>query len=165
VYQDYDKFYITLFSSGVIIIARETPEIFADRVILASHNTSVAKLNNNVLKTINDDAQTFTSVNSAEQRSKDKTFYINNKYFHILKASGIFLARLMLKINASVILMRNMNPAKEFYNGIRYIVKRIYSRVIKVEISSGEFKDKYITLSRILCNFKKSDFEFIFTRR
>jgi hypothetical protein len=54
-----------------------------------------------------------------------------------------------------------MNPAKRFYNGIRYIVKRIYSRVIKVEISSGEFKDRYTTLSRILCNFKKLDFRFI----
>jgi hypothetical protein len=58
-----------------------------------------------------------------------------------------------------------MNPAKEFYNGTRYIVKRIYSRVIKVEISFDEFKDKYITLLRILCNFKKLDFKFIFTQR
>jgi hypothetical protein len=58
-----------------------------------------------------------------------------------------------------------MNPAKEFYNDIRYIVKRIYSRVIKIEISFNKFKDKYITLSRILCNFKKLDFKFIFIRR
>jgi hypothetical protein len=58
-----------------------------------------------------------------------------------------------------------MNSAKEFYNSTRYIIKRIYSRVIKVEINFGEFKDKYITLSRILYNFKKLDFKFIFTRR
>jgi hypothetical protein len=62
-------------------------------------------------------------------------------------------------------LIRNINPAKEFCNNTRYIVKRIYSRVIKVKISFGEFKDKYITLSRILCNFKKLDFRFILTRR
>jgi hypothetical protein len=71
----------------------------------------------------------------------------------------------MLKISAPVILIRNINPAKRFYNGIRYIVKRIYSRVIKVEISFGEFKSRYITLLRILCNFKKLDFRFILTRR
>jgi hypothetical protein len=58
-----------------------------------------------------------------------------------------------------------MNSAKEFYNNTRYIIKRIYSRVIKVEINFGEFKDKYITLSRILYNFKKLDFKFIFIRR
>jgi hypothetical protein len=71
----------------------------------------------------------------------------------------------MLKINALIILMRNINPVKGFYNNTRYIVKRIYSRVIKVKISSGEFKGKYTTLPRILCNFKKSDFRFILTRR
>jgi Golgi nucleoside diphosphatase len=125
----------------------------------------VAELNDDILKTINDDAQTFISVNSVEQRSEDKTFYINNKYFHTLKVSKISSARLMLKINAPIILMRNMNPAKEFYNNIRYIVKRMYSRVIKVEISFGEFKGRYITLSRILCNFNKLNFKFIFTRR
>jgi hypothetical protein len=67
----------------------------------------------------------------------------------------------MLKIGAPIILIRNMNPAKEFYNGIRYIIKRIHSRVIKVEISFGKFKGKCITLLRILCNSKKSDFGFI----
>jgi ATP-dependent DNA helicase PIF1 len=165
VYQDYDRFYTTLFPPGVITMARETPKIFADRVILTSHNTSVAELNSDVLKTINGDAQTFTSVDSAEQRSEDKAFYMNDEYFHTLKASGIPSARLMLKISAPVMLIRNMNPAKGFCNGTRYIVKRIHSRVIKVEISSGEFKGRCITLPRILCNSKKSDFRFILTRR
>jgi hypothetical protein len=71
----------------------------------------------------------------------------------------------MLKIDVPIILIRNINPAKEFCNDTRYIVKRIYSRVIKIEISFGEFKDRYITLSYILCNFKKSDFRFILTQR
>jgi hypothetical protein len=71
----------------------------------------------------------------------------------------------MFKINAPIILIRNINSAKEFYNNIRYIVKRIYSRVIKVEISFDEFKSRYITLLRILCNFKKLEIRFIFIRR
>jgi hypothetical protein len=36
-------------------MARETPEIFANRVILASHNTSVAELNSDILKMIGGD--------------------------------------------------------------------------------------------------------------
>jgi hypothetical protein len=125
----------------------------------------VAELNDNILKTIGGDAQIFTSVNNAEQRFKDKAFHINDKYFYTLKASEISLTRLILKINAPIILMRNINPAKRFCNGTRYIVKRIYSRVIKVEINSDEFKDRYIILLRILCNFKKLNFGFILTRR
>jgi hypothetical protein len=37
-------------------MTRETPKIFTNRVILASHNKFIAELNNNILKTINGDA-------------------------------------------------------------------------------------------------------------
>jgi len=47
-------------------MARETPEIFANRAILALYNTSVVELNSNILKIIDNDAQTFTSVDSAK---------------------------------------------------------------------------------------------------
>jgi hypothetical protein len=53
---------------------------------------------------------------------------------------------------------------KKFYNNTRYIVKRIYSRVIKIEISFDKFKNKYIMLSRILYNFKKLNFFIILFR-
>ena len=87
------------------------------------------------------------------------------EYLHILETSGIPSARLTLKISPPEILMRNMNPANGFYNGTRCIVKRIHSRAPEVEIISGEFQDRYTTLSRILCNSKMSDFGFILTRR
>ena len=73
-------------------IARETSQIFADHTILTSHNVSVAELNSDVLKTINGGTQTFTSVDSAEQRSEDEAFYMNNEYLYTLKALGIPLA-------------------------------------------------------------------------
>jgi hypothetical protein len=46
--------------------ARETPELFAERAILASHNTSVAELNGDILQIIGGDPQVFTSVDHAE---------------------------------------------------------------------------------------------------
>lgn len=52
---------------------------------------------------------------------------------------GIPSARLTLKVGALVILMRNINPVKGFYNGTRYIVKRIYFRVLKIEITFDEY--------------------------
>jgi len=52
VYEDCERFYTTLVPPGVMAMARETPEIFADRAILASHNTSVVELNNDILKTM-----------------------------------------------------------------------------------------------------------------
>lgn len=43
VYRDYEKFYATLFPPGLMA------ELFAERAILASHNTAVAELNSDVL--------------------------------------------------------------------------------------------------------------------
>ena len=48
---------------------------------------------------------------------------MNNKYLYILKALKIPPARLTLKIGTPVILIRNINSAKRFYNNTRYIIK------------------------------------------
>ena len=123
-------------------VARKTPELFAERAILASHNTSVSELNNDVLQTIGGDARTFISIDHAEQGADDEAFHMDVEYLHTLEASGVPPARLTLKIGAPVMLMRNMNPANGFCNGTRCIVKRIHSRSLDVEIASGEFKGR-----------------------
>ena len=165
VYEDYEEFYTTLFPPALMARARETPELFAERAILASHNTSVAELNSDILQIMGGDPQTFVSVDRAEQGADDEAFHMDDEYLHTLEASGIPPARLTLKIGAPVILMRNMNPAKGFCNGTRCIVKRMHSRALEIEIAAGEFQGRCTTLPRILCNSKTSDFGFILTRR
>ena len=49
VYEDYKKFYKTLFPLDLMTVAREMPELFIERAILASYNTSVAELNSDIL--------------------------------------------------------------------------------------------------------------------
>ena len=67
VYDDCAEFYSTFFPPGVIVMARETPELFAKSAILASHNTSVVKLNNDILATMGPNAQQSVSVDTAEE--------------------------------------------------------------------------------------------------
>lgn len=66
VYKDYKEFYITLFPPALMARARATPELFAKRAILASHNISVVELNGDVLQMMGGDLQVFTSVDHAE---------------------------------------------------------------------------------------------------
>lgn len=165
VYEDYEEFYNTLYPPDLMATARETPELFADRAILASHNTSVAELNSDILRMMDGDSQVFTSVDHAEQGADNEAFHMDDEYLHTLETSGIPPARLALKVGAPVILLRNMNPANGFCNGTRCIVKRIHSRALEIEIASGEYQGRCTTLPRILCNSKISDFAFILTRR
>jgi len=146
-------------------MARNTPELFAQRALLASHNTSVSELNNDILATMGGDPQHFISVDTAEQGADNEAFHMDDEYLHTLEASGIPPARLTLKIGAPVMLLRNMNPANGFCNGTRLVVTRMHSRAIEVKIISGEFQGRCTTLPRILCNSKPQDFGFILTRR
>ena len=165
VYEGYERFYTTLFPPDLMATARDTPELFATRAILASHNTSVSDLNNDIIGIMGGDLQTFTSVDHAEQGADDETFHMDDEYLHTLETSGIPPARLTLKVGAPVMLMRNMNPANGFYNGTRCTVKRLHSKALEIEIASGEFQGRRTTLPRILCNSKTADFGFILTRR
>jgi hypothetical protein len=65
-YQNYNRFYTILFSRDIMIMAREMLKIFVNRVILASYNTFVTELNNDVLKIINDYAQIFTFIDNVK---------------------------------------------------------------------------------------------------
>jgi hypothetical protein len=165
IYENYKKFYKTLFPPDLMVAAYTIPKLFAECAILASHNTLVSELNNDILGTMRGDPQVFTSVDYAEQETDDDAFHIDDEYLPTLKASGIPPARLILKVDAPVMFIRNINPANGFCNGTRCIVKRIHSRALEVEIAAGEFKGKCTTLPRIICNSKMSDFGFILTRR
>ena len=98
-------------------------KIFVNYIILILYNIFIIELNSNILKIINNNIQNFTFINNAKQGSKDKAFYINNKYFYTLEISRISLAQLILKINTLVILIYNINLAKKFCNSTYYIVK------------------------------------------
>ena len=94
--------------------------------MLASHNTSVGKLHNDILAMMRGDAQHSISVDTAEGGAENQAFRIDDEYLHTLEASGILPTRLTLKVGASVILLRNMNPAEGFCNGTRMVVKGQY---------------------------------------
>jgi adenine/guanine phosphoribosyltransferase-like PRPP-binding protein len=79
------------------------------------------------------------SVDHAEQGANDEAFHMDVEYLYTLEASGIPPAWLALKIGAPVILMRNINPPKGFYNGTRCIIKRMHSRALEIEIAAGEY--------------------------
>lgn len=79
------------------------------------------------------------SVGHAEQDASDEAFHMDAEYLYTLEASGIPPAWLTLMIGALVILIRNINPGKGFYNGMRCIIKRMHSRALEIEIAASEY--------------------------
>lgn len=57
--------------------------------------------------------------------------------------------KLVLKYNALIILLWNMNPFEGLCNGTRLFCKDFQRNVIRAEISYGEFAGKEVLLHRI----------------
>jgi len=66
-----------------------------------------------------------------------------------LEVSGVPSHKLMLKISAPVILLRNLDPLAGLCNGTHLIVRRFTMRVVEVEIITGKGADNVAFIPRI----------------
>ncbi|KAK3772428.1 hypothetical protein RRG08_031448 [Elysia crispata] len=95
---------------------------FSERAILAPKNDKVSSINSSLLTTIPGDEQTFRSIDSVEE-----DIAVDNpvEFLKSLNPPGM---PPHLKIGASVILLRNLNPPI-LCNGTRLIVERMMPRL------------------------------------
>lgn len=72
-----------------------------------------------------------------------------------LQPSGLPPHRLLLKVGAPIILIRNLKKEDGLMNGTRLIVRQVQSRVIEAEIVTGSHAGKVALIPRI--NMTSSD--------
>ena len=73
--------------------------------------------------------------------------------------------RQFLKMFATVILLRNLDPDEGLCNGTRLIIRAFSNRVIDAEIATGIHKHKRVFISRIILTSSESELPFILRRR
>nr|XP_016462004.1 PREDICTED: ATP-dependent DNA helicase PIF1-like [Nicotiana tabacum] len=117
-----------------------------ERAILASGNEYVDQLNEMLIAKFPGESQTFLIFDSAED---DTNNYYQEKYLNTLTPSGLPPHRLVLKKNASIMLLRNLDPANGLCNGTRMICRGFDNNVIHAEIMMGENASKHVFIPRI----------------
>ncbi len=87
------------------------PDFFQDRAILAGRNKDIHSLNSNILSMLPGEDHKYMSANSytIELLTACKNENIPIKFFHTLKASGLPIADLHLKIGCPIILLCNLD--------------------------------------------------------
>ncbi|XP_055824435.1 uncharacterized protein LOC129892956 [Solanum dulcamara] len=103
------------------------PPALQKRAILASRNEHVNKLNDKLISMFPSESKTFISFDSAE----DDT----NSYY-----------KLVLKENAPIMMLRNLDPSNGLCNGTRMICKGFDKNVVLAEITSGHCATKCVFL-------------------
>lgn len=124
-------------------------EDIIDRAILTPKNEDCIKLNNRITSTIPGEERTYLSCDAImtddeQERSRYPTEFLNS-----LCTSGLPPHRLILKENALVMLIRNLDITKGLINGTRLRVKRLHGNTIDCEVLTGASIKQRILIPKV----------------
>ncbi|XP_052620975.1 uncharacterized protein LOC122194741 [Lactuca sativa] len=156
------------FVYGKDIISNPSPEELSVRAIICPKNETADQVNALILSKTNSQGVVYNSCDSIKSQTHDSleldTLYPQD-YLNNLHFSGIPSHTLNLKVNTSVMLMRNINQREGLCNGTRLIVTQLLPSVIEASIITGISVGKRVYIPRIKFVHNTSDLPFIFIRK
>ena len=115
-----------------------TARYLAQRAILATRNDTIDKLNEQLLAFMNDEV--FTSYNVDKMIDDENAEIYITEYLNTINLSNLFPHELKLKIDASVILLRNLSSFTELCNETCLHITCINQRIVNM---------KYLTINML----------------
>ncbi|CAI9287988.1 unnamed protein product [Lactuca saligna] len=117
-----------------------------NRAILTTKNTFVDQINEILIQKFQGEVKEYVSFDETLDPN-DQGHY--EDLLHSLTPNGMPPHRLILKKNAPIILLRNMNPIEGLCNGTRLFCKNFNRNVIRAEIAFGDYAGKEVFIHRI----------------
>ena len=122
--------------------------------LASSNNKAILTTKNYFVDEINDALIIKFLGEVTEYLSYDETFNPNDQgqyvdFLNTFTPNGLPPYKLLLKFDAPIILLRNLDPTKGLCNGTRLICKSFAKNVIHAIISVGDFAGKPIFIHRI----------------
>ncbi|XP_060871344.1 uncharacterized protein LOC132945589 [Metopolophium dirhodum] len=143
----------------IINIKMKPIEWLCERAILTPKNDKAAEINEILLKAFNEKAVEYKSFDSVIQ--SDDAVHYPLEFLNTLNPSGLPSHKLILKIGAPIMLLRNLNPPK-LCNGTRLQVKSLHKNVIEAIVITGCARGDIVLIPRI--TLIPTDYPFEFKR-
>jgi len=162
-----DKLYSDMYPESLLARAPTEHTVFADRSILTARNTTVATINEAIVKKIPGPEAIFESSNTAGDAHEGATnLYagLTPEFLQSLDFPSIPPARLTIKVGTPIMLLRNLFPREGLCNGTRLVVTRIGRRIIEGKILGGDFSGQLRMIPRIKLESSTEDFPFVISR-
>ena len=132
----------------------------SNSVILASHNQDVRKLNNKILKFLDNEEKIYYSIDYAAPKGcdqNDENILLKYPPEQLNKINeGLPCHELKLKQNAVVMLIRNLSINDGLCNGTRLKILNLYKYNIKAEIITGDEAGNIVFIPKITLNTGES---------
>ena len=93
---------------------------------------------------------------TSEQNEDDVMLNYSIEHLNSINCSGLSLAKLLLKVGCSVIILKNLDAPHEVCNRSRGILTRYRNRVLEVKLLNGQHAGETVFISRI-CNQPTED--------
>ncbi|GES92234.1 uncharacterized protein LOC112184611 [Rhizophagus clarus] len=121
-----------------------------DRAILTTKNEVVNDINEKIIKNFPGQAQEFLSADLVEDEDSVHQNLYPIEFLNTLTPSRTPPHKLILKVSAPIMILRNINPIEGLCNGTtRLIVRRFQQHVIDAEILTGSHIGKRVFIPRI----------------
>lgn len=134
------------------VFGQNLEEIMNMRAILCPINSSVDEINKQIISRMNGNEKEYLSSDSYKALPEDG-FQPPIELLNSIEAPGLPPHRLILKVGAVVLLLRNIDLEGGLCNGTRLKIVNLMEHVIDVEILSGKFQGdrSLIPRMRITC--------------
>jgi len=125
-YETSRSFIHHVYSSHNLTQAHTSSNFFRGRAILCSHNDFVNLLNRQIMNGFLESARLFTLIDTIKNNDVEKTENISTKYLQTLESSEFLLSQMYLKIETSIMLLRNLHSHERMCNDTRLIITHLH---------------------------------------
>ncbi|KAJ4800579.1 ATP-dependent DNA helicase PIF1 [Rhynchospora pubera] len=138
------------------------------RAIVTPKNDVVNSLNESVLDLIPGNKHVYLSADSidgSDNMSDDLRGIYPTEFLNNIGGGSLPCHRLILKVDAPIMILRNIDQPNGICNGTRAVVTALGRRIIQVKLITGISTNKHICIPRILFIHKTTAFPFVMRRR
>lgn len=104
------------------------------------HNEFVTNLNDLILNALSNVVHELNFVDNIEKKN-EHTNQIPDEFLRTLNSTSLFSFKLRLKIETSIMILRNLQSKQKFCNDSRCVIIRVLRNVLKVKIFKNNFND------------------------
>jgi PIF1-like helicase/Helitron helicase-like domain at N-terminus len=133
-----------------------------DCAILCPKNSDCDAMNRRVLERLPGASRTFFSTDRAEDETG---LEVTIDYLNSISTAGLPPHHLTLKVEAIVMLLRNISAAEGLCNGTRLRIKRLTDFFLDCEILGGIHNGKRVFIARVTLTPSDTNLPFVMTRR
>ncbi|XP_038718166.1 uncharacterized protein LOC120011170 [Tripterygium wilfordii] len=146
----------------------QDPNYLKERAIVTGTNDAVDLINSKVLSVLPSDQKlylSFDSICKVTGGSEENDILYPPEFVNSLSFNGVPNHELRLKINAPVMLLRNLNQSSGLCNGTRLLVTRLGERVVEATIMTGSNIGDKVYIPRIIMSATERKWPFTIKRR